>query len=644
MRYTADPLLKVGLRPDYTKDFDNLANAVSNASVQSNSYWEANNGGIRYLGHIAVGSLAAVDTTPGLAALSGTSSAALTNYETFTDGTLTNNATVLNAMSVNASANNASNWIAQNGLIEVTTGNTRNYTGLIAGDGGAVYHYGTGTITEADGIVAITQNNSSGNITLAQDVRSLHLNYGSGTVSNHYGLSSQVVQVSGTNVITTNHGVHAYNPLMFAGSIGTNVGVYIAEQTAASTNYNLYSAGSSAINYFEGVIRVGTGSAGTPTYSFTGDINTGLYSSSADILGISTGGVAQMLIDGGAANSSTIEFAPTDRTYTAQHSYFKNDNTYTINFASGIYPIAYDYTSTLIFQQDGYGLGSGFLFWNRPIIQNSSGSTRNIGPTGGYVSQPTIQANGGSLTQSFLINFFSNSTINRINSGTTTIGTAVGFWHQGATVGAGSTLTDDIGVYMSQIGSNAGTWTNATGLQIDSYTLGTNRYSAKIAAPSTSGATTVRTLWLSHNADNTVESAGIHFGSSADTNLYRSAASTLKTDDSLVVMGRLQANQGADVASANNLVLGSDGNTFEITGTTQINLISNLTWQNGCHITLLFTSTPTVKHNQATSTTNITIQLAGAADFVASAGDTLSLVLCEIGGTQAWRETARAVI
>lgn len=108
--------------------------------------------------------------------------------------------------------------------------------------------------------------------------------------------------------------------------------------------------------------------------------------------------------------------------------------------------------------------------------------------------------------------------------------------------------------------------------------------------------------------------------------------------------GRLVTSQGADVASANNLVLGNDGNVFEITGTTQINLISNITWQNGSKITLLFTSNPTVKHNQATSTTNITIQLAGSVDFAATAGDTLSLVLCEIGGTQTWREISRAVI
>ncbi|KKN77082.1 hypothetical protein LCGC14_0364210 [marine sediment metagenome] len=111
-----------------------------------------------------------------------------------------------------------------------------------------------------------------------------------------------------------------------------------------------------------------------------------------------------------------------------------------------------------------------------------------------------------------------------------------------------------------------------------------------------------------------------------------------------IVSGRLLESQGADVGSTNNLVLGTDGNTFEITGTTDINLLSNLGWQNGAKVTLMFTSTATVKDAQATSTTNITILLDGSADFVPSAGDTLTLRLGEIGGTQAWREIGRSVL
>jgi len=107
---------------------------------------------------------------------------------------------------------------------------------------------------------------------------------------------------------------------------------------------------------------------------------------------------------------------------------------------------------------------------------------------------------------------------------------------------------------------------------------------------------------------------------------------------------RLKESQGADVASANDLTLGSDGNVFEITGTTQINAIDTTAWVNGCVATLLFTSNPTVKHNTSGGAGTAVILLAGAADFSATAGDTLTVRLCEIGGTQAWREIGRAVI
>lgn len=107
------------------------------------------------------------------------------------------------------------------------------------------------------------------------------------------------------------------------------------------------------------------------------------------------------------------------------------------------------------------------------------------------------------------------------------------------------------------------------------------------------------------------------------------------------MVGRMLEDQGADVASANDLTLGADGNTFEITGTTQINALTIANWQNGSSVTLLFTSTPTVKHNTAGGAGTAVILLAGSADFSATAGSNLTLRLCEIGGTQAWREIGR---
>lgn len=116
------------------------------------------------------------------------------------------------------------------------------------------------------------------------------------------------------------------------------------------------------------------------------------------------------------------------------------------------------------------------------------------------------------------------------------------------------------------------------------------------------------------------------------------------TSKGTYVDGRWQEKQGADVASAGDLTLGQDGNTFEITGTTTINAITTTNWQNGAKITLLFTSNPTVKHNTAGGGSTAVILLSGAADFSATAGDTLTLVYSEIGGTNAWREVSRTVI
>lgn len=105
---------------------------------------------------------------------------------------------------------------------------------------------------------------------------------------------------------------------------------------------------------------------------------------------------------------------------------------------------------------------------------------------------------------------------------------------------------------------------------------------------------------------------------------------------------RIEEKQGAAVNSANNLTLGSDGNYFQINNNTQINILDNTNWQGGSIVTLKFNSTPTVKHNQAASTTWRPIMLVGAADFVATANDTLTLRYDSTD--QVWYEVARAVI
>ena len=107
--------------------------------------------------------------------------------------------------------------------------------------------------------------------------------------------------------------------------------------------------------------------------------------------------------------------------------------------------------------------------------------------------------------------------------------------------------------------------------------------------------------------------------------------------------GRVLKTQGADVASVAGAIAVTDGNTFEVTGTNAVTLISNIGWQNGSEITLIFTSTASLTDGTANSGTDIGMELASNSNFSASADDVITLVLCEIGGTQRWREKSRSV-
>jgi len=112
----------------------------------------------------------------------------------------------------------------------------------------------------------------------------------------------------------------------------------------------------------------------------------------------------------------------------------------------------------------------------------------------------------------------------------------------------------------------------------------------------------------------------------------------------VLLYGRLEMQQGADVASvAGAIALGLDGNSFEITGTNAITLISNLNWQNGSEITFVFASTATLTDGTANSGTDIGMELAGNTNFTASAGATIKLQLLEQGGTTRWREVSRSI-
>ncbi len=109
--------------------------------------------------------------------------------------------------------------------------------------------------------------------------------------------------------------------------------------------------------------------------------------------------------------------------------------------------------------------------------------------------------------------------------------------------------------------------------------------------------------------------------------------------------GRIEERQGTDIASASTIVIPKDGNLFELTGTTAVNLITKTGFQDGFMITLVANENVTINHATATSGSDITILLAGAGNYAMTANDSLTLRLSTTtAGGQAWREVARTAI
>uniref|UniRef100_A0A6H1ZF60 Uncharacterized protein n=1 Tax=viral metagenome TaxID=1070528 RepID=A0A6H1ZF60_9ZZZZ len=114
-------------------------------------------------------------------------------------------------------------------------------------------------------------------------------------------------------------------------------------------------------------------------------------------------------------------------------------------------------------------------------------------------------------------------------------------------------------------------------------------------------------------------------------------ANKLARDGQVPATGVMQWDKGADVASAGTLVLGNDGNYFDITGTTGITAISQqdvgaVNVQAGTVVKLHFNGACPITHN-ATS-----LPLPGKANITTAAGDELEFI-CLDATNQYWRCT-----
>lgn len=118
------------------------------------------------------------------------------------------------------------------------------------------------------------------------------------------------------------------------------------------------------------------------------------------------------------------------------------------------------------------------------------------------------------------------------------------------------------------------------------------------------------------------------------TRWFPTAGSAL-TPASITMSGPIYQSQGSNVASANSITLGVGGDFFEVTGTTQINLINAAGMrQAGSVVHLYFSGALTLHHAQGTTGQ---LFLAGSTDWTVPAGSTITLV----SDGSLWRELAR---
>lgn len=200
--------------------------------------------------------------------------------------------------------------------------------------------------------------------------------------------------------------------------------------------------------------------------------------------------------------------------------------TYDFSAGGGSMPSVVYFGSTVTVEQSFSAFGGGFLFRNNGTIKNANGVAANLAPIYTLAAQGTFQADGASITKSFGADVFSGPTLNTINGGTLTVGgIGVPYMQLAAfsfTVGSGVTVADRAGVFVGDA-TVTGTLTNNYGALIGAMASGTNGFGVVIGDAKTN------TLWVNNTNNSTDVAGGIVFGSSKDTNLYRSAANTLTT-------------------------------------------------------------------------------------------------------------------
>lgn len=194
------------------------------------------------------------------------------------------------------------------------------------------------------------------------------------------------------------------------------------------------------------------------------------------------------------------------------------------------------------------------------VVKNDPSITGYLPITYLFNSGGTYRADTNATSALAIRDMVGASNFDRINGGTLTVSEYSSFLSQGS-VGAGVTITTLRGMWVTNLPTVSGTITNQIGIDIDAITKATTlAVGLRIGQPTT--ATTNRALQLTGTG--TTVDGGIQFGGTSDTtNIYRSAAGTLKTDGSLAIAPSGKTALALTNTGANTgITLGGDTNLY----------------------------------------------------------------------------------
>lgn len=196
-------------------------------------------------------------------------------------------------------------------------------TVFTTGSSGTFFTEGAGSIVNVKPNVIAQQG--AGDLSITSD-NNMNVT-ATGTLTLTSGVASQIILdsgggaviTSGQNLVTTN----IFSPTSFdittiGGSVSASAstslsltGATSASMTASGSNLSLTATASDIVlSAPAGTItsdaphRNAAGSAGVPSYSFVSDTNSGMFSSAADVLGLSTGGSSRVLVSNSSLTSS----------------------------------------------------------------------------------------------------------------------------------------------------------------------------------------------------------------------------------------------------------------------------------------------------------------------------------------------------